>query len=88
MSSEIKQYKVWEADEMLPDDTPVVQLSDHLATHAYDEEKERQRFEARVYTAHRERGAAGEYLNGWYQCKWLGWSFCAKARAEAAGCPT
>lgn len=73
--------------------------ADHLASHAYDEAKERALFEA--VTRKEWPGAPleykrdalpkddpryGEYCDPVLEGAWSGWSACAKSRAKAAGC--
>jgi hypothetical protein len=70
-----------------------VLYADHLASHAYDEAKERALFEAYVsslqpmvpdkYFVH---FVCGEYAREDVQEPWLVWVACAKSRAKAAGC--
>lgn len=69
-----------------------VLLSDHIASHAYDETKERELFEVRIQRIAVESGYqflsfllprddAGKYLTTWVDMAWLGWSEGAKSRA-------
>lgn len=61
-----------------------VLLSDHIASHAYDEAKERELFE-RTRNAHTiRRNAVGDYVLPSSQDAWSGWSECAKFRARSA----
>ena len=70
-----------------------VLLSDHIASHSYDEAKERELFEAFAIKDAEECGlepdgmslnSEGYYLNQNVQCAWFGWKSCAKSRAPSA----
>jgi hypothetical protein len=58
--------------------------ADHLASHAYDEEKERVLFEAHQDSigASKHRAKAGNYFEQSAQAAWLGWLACAKHRSD------
>jgi hypothetical protein len=66
--------------------------ADHLASHAYDEAKERALFEAYVVSIRPFLGAPpldshdGVYPQFWLERSWKSWSACAKSRAKSAGC--
>ena len=65
-----------------------VDYADHLASHALDEAKERELFEAdfsKLYDLEL-NPITEEYENPDDQALWLGWLRCAKSRAKAAGC--
>jgi hypothetical protein len=73
----------------------VVNYADHLASHAYDEEKERALFESAYAESEGITGKAylfwferdGEtYSSSAVKYAWLGWQLCAKSRSKAAGC--
>jgi hypothetical protein len=63
---------------------------DHLASHEFAEEKDRELFEAevssRVGGSMPFKRVAEGYLAAHLQTMWLGWVMCAKSRAKAAGC--
>jgi hypothetical protein len=61
-------------DTLSIDTKPYVLHADHLASHAYDEAKER----AAAFVA-----CPTGYDWGTF---WLGWKYSAKSRAKAAGC--
>jgi len=73
--------------------------ADHLASHAYDDEKERALFEAstrkkwpgapleyRRDALPKDDPRYGEYCDPVLEGAWIGWSDCAKSRAKAARC--
>jgi hypothetical protein len=66
--------------------------SDHLASHAFDEAKERELFEAYIVSIRPFLGAPpldshdGVYPQFWLERSWKSWSACAKSCAKAAGC--
>jgi hypothetical protein len=95
MSATIKRYDVTiEWGHGYAEEKPAgnwVDYDDHLASHAYDEEKERALFEAYMLTDcdpyHlRICPQTGYYENAFIISKWDGWKACAKSRAKAAGC--
>lgn len=64
-----------------------VLLSDHIASHAYDEAKERELFEAAFKDAHGYSPLLnwdGSYEHGHSRGSWDGWIMCAKSRALSA----
>jgi hypothetical protein len=66
--------------------------SDHLASHQYDETKERALFEAAMMAIgmrldwHVDDEGDAVYLDDFLQGAFIGWIKCAKSRAKAAGC--
>lgn len=89
MSATIKRF-VTTCDCMSPAEWgDYVLHADHLASHAYDEEKERALFEAAFRTS--DLAGAADYGRWRYTDKlvdylWYGWLACARSRAKAAGC--
>lgn len=72
-----------------------VEYADHVASHAYDEAKERELFEVKIRRIAVEndyqflsfllpRDETGKYRTAWVDMAWLGWSECAKSRARSA----
>jgi hypothetical protein len=91
MSATIKRY--WhnpqlgfcELSPIYFDDEPgYISHADHLASHAYDEAKERALFRECLYPAKFVAAGLGKNPNE-YEL-WLGWQLCATLRAKAAGC--
>jgi hypothetical protein len=61
--------------------------ADHLASHQYDEAKERALFEAEVdLRQFLGKNKDGSYATEWVREGWHWWQICAKSRAKAAGC--
>jgi len=67
-----------------------VNFDDHVASHAFDEAKERELFEAAAIADAEEQGIEpdgmivgedGDYVNSNVQIAWWGWKSCAKSRA-------
>lgn len=69
-------------------DGEYVDYKDHIASHAYDEAKERELFEAvidyKFLSFLLPRDETGKYRAAWVDMAWLGWSECAKSRARSA----
>lgn len=90
MSATIKRYDVTiEWGHGYAEEKPAgnwVDYDDHLASHAYDEAKERAAFEAQRQPSHCIKFADGSYQYVDVDLKWQGWQLCAKARAKDAGC--
>jgi hypothetical protein len=96
MSAPIKRYEIAQSYHSAQQSMEVVAYgdyvlhADHLASHAFDEAKERELFEAdmgsRGYDVSREPGLREVYAVPQVQVLWLGWARCAKSRAKAAGC--
>lgn len=66
-------------------ETIVVTERDHIASHAFDEEKERELFEASnpsFTTIILCKDDDGSYMHHPVQQRWIGWIACAKSRAE------
>jgi len=95
MSTPIKRYHV---DDPMDNDYELIESSggdivlhtDHLASHAYDEAKERALFEAEFNTLELQGGLNSwtgrwEYDHPHVNSLWQGWLRCAKSRAKAAG---
>jgi len=73
-----------------------VLLSDHIASHAYDEAKERELFEISIKKIAVDRkysfmstlllrdAFTKDYRTTWVDMAWLGWAECAKSRARSA----
>ena len=96
----IKRYEVRggrsgleEAGGPAKTDRQVVLLSDHIASHAYDEAKERDLFEACnpkprgvewSIKSSRYIGSSDHFAISVYQSGWDGWKACAKSRARSA----
>ena len=63
-----------------------VEHADYVSSHAYDEAKERELFEA--FAMERFLGLTRSEIRDYYyadtQCAWLGWQACAKSRARSA----
>jgi hypothetical protein len=101
MSATIKRFDR-ECDEfsmVLAEEGSFVLHADHLASHAYDEEKERALFEAELVAAGvactrrtfgdeaEDQGLMdGDYYGMEARDGWRYWKACAKSRAKAAGC--
>jgi len=89
MIGPIKRYTSY---SKLNDDSAgyLVLHADHLASHQYDEAKERAAFEAefkaRSPLTSLHRDTYGRYIVESVQSEWAGWLRCAKSRAKAAGC--
>ena len=62
------------------------EYADHVASHDYDEAKERELFTAfameSFLSVH--RGEVRDYLYAETETAWLGWKACAKSRARSA----
>jgi hypothetical protein len=97
MSAPIKQFRLCADDEAeadigkgfmceSDDGGDYVLHADHLASHAYDEAKERAAFEAQLQPSHCIKFADGSYQYAYFSTLWHGWLACAKSRAKAAGC--
>ena len=83
MSATIERYTINGAfgSSSIAEPTDFVLHADHLASHAYDQKKER----ALYLDAHREiKGYAPHFVDG--TPEWEFWKACAKSRAKAAGC--
>lgn len=70
----------------LAENAKVVALADHLASHSYNEKKERKLFEADNPNRYHTRSTIGYYMYSATENEWQGWMACAKARAKVAGC--
>lgn len=72
------------ADVIGEDGEQFVRLEDHVASHAFDEEKERALFEdemvCRGYSV--QKFDSGDYINHSTRNEWSGWLACAKSRAN------
>ena len=85
MSATIK-HRLWLPDGFGSGSWEVVVLhADHLASHAYDEAKERALFEAENSAFRLSRKGLGAYEVDFVEGMWFGWIACAKSRAKAAG---
>lgn len=88
--SQIAKFHCWDAaciglvNPGDPTDRLYVLHADHLASHAFDEEKERALFEAEHSAFRLARNGFGVYEVDFVSGLWFGWSACAKARAKAA----
>jgi len=103
MSATINRYEIAQSYHSAQQSMEVVAYgdyvlhADHLASHAYDEGKERASFEASepmppscdgfngVYYF-QECPRSGREKRHPYNEKWRIWKACAKSRAKAAGC--
>jgi hypothetical protein len=88
MSATIERYTINGAfgSSSIAEPTDFVLHADHLASHAYDEVKERALFEAGINPHSRRRNEVGDYVLPSIQDSFSGWLACAKSRAKAAGC--
>ena len=91
MSAPIKTFDVlMQLTEAMATTVKCVLHTDHLASHAFDEEKERALFEADMvaegYDVRKEPDLAGVYVGPVVHTMWQGWKRCARSRAKAAGC--
>jgi len=93
MSATIKRYHARRYNEdggpsLVPSQKGECVLhADHLASHQYDEAKERALFEAEVDCRQfLGKNKDGSYATEWVRGGWHWWQICAKARAKAAGC--
>jgi hypothetical protein len=91
MSATIKRYQPVGYDFDVDEDAHgnYVLHADHLASHQFDEAKERALFEAeirsRVGDSMRFDRFSDGYLGAQLQTMWLAWIMCATSRAKAAG---
>lgn len=80
----IQRWSIEDASEYYEDGTgDMVTYADHIASHAYDEAKERELFES-TYDHPREKDSEGQYQYAIDRAAWAGWSACAKSRARSA----
>jgi hypothetical protein len=89
MSALIKRFTEIPRDETVSPEC--VTYADHLASHAFDEAKERELFEGDFNTLELHGGLNSwtgrwEYDHPHVNSLWRGWLRCAKSRAKAAGC--
>jgi hypothetical protein len=88
MTTPIKRHRPW--GDSVP--AEFVTIQDHLASHAFDEAKERALFETYASSLqpmlpdkYFARFACGEYAREDVQEPWLVWMACAKSRANRFG---
>ena len=91
MPGPIKRLPLWRAMSEMNGDTDVVRYTDHLASHAYDEAKERALFEAdcpgfKTYVIDSKASRATGHRVEQKSRMFVAWLDCAKSRAKAAGC--
>lgn len=65
-------------------DRQVVLLSDHIASHAYDEAKERELFAKWKAYPIPPLNSDGQFDKEYLQREWSSWKACAKSRARSA----
>lgn len=84
----IQRWSIEDASEYYEDGTgDMVTYADHIASHAYDEAKERELFEAYASKHYRLQELPldfddGEYTEPETQYSWESWEACAKSRAR------
>jgi hypothetical protein len=92
MSAPIKTFDCYETTGHEDVEALYVLHADHLASHAFDEAKDRVAFELYVVGIRPFLGVpplrtdGGVYPQFWLERSWQSWLACAKSRAKAAGC--